>query len=304
MKKIGLFTLVLGIGLTMGFLLSCNTGTNDGDKDTKKELTLVGQIWYVEAINPAYWNTLPNHEMYITMGVVYSENYKLSDFSKITITNPNEDKWSSPIDEDHLDTTNKTIIIYRCYSNDTPYSIRLGDWTVAIEMSDGTVSKKTITVNEPSTTIAPTTQYVSSQDTFSDNEVYTIAQANYFSATKNASNEITIKFTAADSRINNAYIWFYNSAGDYLGTTGYFKNATGSLQNGLLDKFAVDSTVCTVTLNQAIVDAGSFSFDKATILAQTNKYVIVTTDGAQYSPKYTTYDYRTISAKIPLTTTP
>jgi hypothetical protein len=95
---------------------------------------------------------------------------------------------------------------------------------------------------------------------------------------------ISVDFQVNDPRVYNGYLWFYDSAGEYITWSGWFTDLEGV---GWLN---TAGGVNTLDLTASDLDLGGYS------LSDIEGFHVVLCDGAQYAPNLTYYDHRSISA--------
>lgn len=101
-----------------------------------------------------------------------------------------------------------------------------------------------------------------------------------------------------DSRAFNGYVWFYDSAGTYVGISGYFRNGTNGAPSSIVNSgtaFNIDGSP-----NNALIGASDITWQAGQGFDNIAQAVLVVTDGTQYaaSGRYNAHDYRAYSARL------
>jgi hypothetical protein len=187
--------------------------------------------------------------------------------------------------------------IFSTALSDNASVLPIGSFTFDLELSNGFTVSKTVVFPAPGSLSVDGYSFIYTED-------YSAGVPNTFakmiqrpipnSISKN-NDTIKISFTCDDKLFYNGYIWFFNSAGKYVGLSSYFRNnATKALSNTINNGSVLYSDGMTqnvLTLSQQNCSIYSpFSFNDIYSMR------IVITDGIQYKDSSGhTYDCRAIS---------
>lgn len=170
------------------------------------------------------------------------------------------------------------------YSASSPHTLPLGTYSVYIKDSVDHEVNSSFRVGRPGGRLGYETFLFTEDYTGSttDGEPMLPRPAAVTGTTGGES--LTITFEATSTDVFNGFVWFFDSAGNYITTTGFFRD---SINNGL--GLMYDNAL---TLTAGDLDLGSFRFSDIA------GFHVVLTDGQQYYPRSVSYDHRSVSAYV------
>ena len=166
----------------------------------------------------------------------YLENpSSFNDIEYIQIINAENRVLQIAKDKLRWDETNKVFDTQLVYDSNRPNSLALGTYSLKIALTDGSESTTSFAVYSRGNK-ANTAGFVYSAATSSTPKI--LANPTNCSATRNG-NSLTINFTCNDEIITDAYVWFYDATGKYLGYSPRF-NKNGDLKPTGSNTYTID----------------------------------------------------------------
>ena len=163
---------------------------------------------------------------------VYLENEdEHSDVAKIIIINPLETGWQwEGYDLDEKWNSEDSCFVLGCCSTDNhPHSIPLGTYTAIIYQTCAGEAEYNFTVyGRGNPDMISGSVYSSYQD-----DTPRILRIPTSCSASLTGNDLDISFTTNDEIITDAYLWFYDSGGSYLGRSGWLSETSPVITNGI-----------------------------------------------------------------------
>ena len=306
-------TTVLVTALTL-FLVACGGTTNTTAPKTPNPETPTSQKqasirkvgWTLENRDPS-WSTSGN-TAFLRASIYFTDTtLEASDFASIEISDSTDRDivWTFDEEADFEDNFNSENDVFRTNlvhsSQDDGSVIPLGTYTFEAKLKNGRSATKALLVSAPGSTAA-------AGKNFGYTENYsgaTNAPSNFVALPKRAAVEsavldlqasnISVAFSVTDDTIYSGWLWFYDSAGDYVGYSYNFRNyKTGVLMEQLNEGASLftDGATNTVTL---AASAEQLSLEENKTLSDIASISVVLTDGGQYVDVEDTYGYDTWS---------
>ncbi|MCG8569265.1 MAG: hypothetical protein MJB14_03920 [Spirochaetes bacterium] len=193
-----------------------------------------------------------------------------------------------------LDASNKEIGGWNhlLYSRET-HSLPIGEMTVRVKLKNGHITTYDKTIGIPNSKSNGSYSYVCTPNNISPlpadyYEILDIATINSGSYDSGDS-QIDIDFDVADTKVQNGYLEFYDSDGDFIGYTDTFKTSASGTVIDWLGTFTNSGN------NTIAIDNDDHSddivFQNKGSFADIYRILIVLTDGSQFS----TNDYHYLS---------
>lgn len=286
LKRVPIF--LLFVSLAIG---SCSIPTASSEGKT---LTVMTTGYIVENIDTSYWESSTiTATMFLTLYVKYAEDFTTEDIASIKIYDPDGGLWIKDSLIISVDESANTVKFSRLNHTITKHKARLGIWEITLALANGSSATTTVTISQPGKTTFPTSKYAVSTVPETD-EVSAIKPGSLLSA-ESSTDSLVVTFSIDDTEVNNAYCWFYDASGEYLGTTGYLIKSDGTI-NPVVDTFSTNGTTCTITINEDTLINTTLTTWTSAI-----ECILVTTDGKQYPSSYVLYDYRTYGPRFSIT---
>jgi hypothetical protein len=266
-------------------LFSCNLDS--------KTVTISDTGFIVENISTSFWLSAnpPTGTMFVTISISYNEQLSTSDFSKIEISDEDNHKWTLDSNNFTCDETKKVLKANRLWSSSIGNKARIGNYKITVFLTNGASATSNCIVREPHTLNNPTTVIYAVDGVPGANEVAAIPRATIGTRTKTLT-EVTVQFSINDSEVYNGWIWFFDSANNYLGYSGTFRDSAGDLRTSLIPVLNTSGTMNTVTINSSTISYGTIS-DISNIV----KCIVVLCDGYQFT-SHTEFDYISLGARV------
>lgn len=289
--------------LTLFCLAGCGSGGSDSGDAQAGLLKSMG--WYVENSAPDFFNNGATCSMNVLL--YYSESIAVNEIESFKISAPNGWRWQFAATNMRFGTSGsgKPFIGGRLFYGENTQAFPLaGVWTAEIRLKSGLVSSLQRSLHEPGSAAAATMNYL-----FTKEDWTPPVSSQYIAALgRFPSQGYTVRFSAADGgRITttglaavragflaaeptafNMYCWLYDADKNYLGYTYTEYSTLDHLKTNLV---GADGEL-------AIVPSAALFENGPPDLARVKYLRFIYTDGAQFIPAYTTYDYRSISALI------
>jgi hypothetical protein len=229
------------------------------------------------------------------------------EFARVYLPGTTSQWWTiDPLD--YFDPVGKTIgdMSTSHYSDDNVRELPIGELVAEVALTDGTVSRYAFTMGQPGATTTGGYAYAYAADdglspTYPSLSVPALRRAAVTGlATDTDDGTITVGFTVNGPNANNGYVWLYDSAGDFMGASPWFRDpstgAYASSVNGGAGFANADGAANTVVLSAPQITADGAAISDAAFAAIAHCRVVLT-DGAQYaSMGYGNYDYRSVSS--------
>jgi hypothetical protein len=276
------------------FLFSCS------QVETKKTVSIKSIGWVSENIDLSFWSTArtDNQHSFYDFWISYNEDLSLSEIEYARIYSAGGRYWTIPLTSDYFNISKKYIGgITRFYSSTTTNYLPLTGLKFEIKLKNGESGSLVKDFPAPGSTNASVFLYQYSEDYSSPNSDFSTmvkrAVINSSSITQ-ASSTLSIQFSTDDSKVYNGWIGFYDSSDNYLGYSKSFKDSNGNLVSSIISTLNTNGSLNTVNLSDSDI-----SFQSGCSFSQISKFIVVLTDGNQYTSqgKYSAYDCRSISAK-------
>jgi hypothetical protein len=169
------------------------------------------------------------------------------------------------------------------YSNSAPHAVVLGIYEVVARDSADHEITASVSINTPGSSIGSGFIYSEDYTGPTVGGVEMLNRATSPSGTKGAS-ELSLSFMVNDSRVNNGRISFYDSNGDWITVSDWFKDIING-GSGL----NTDGSLNTLNISSSKLDLQGYSYSDVA------GYHVALFDGAQYAPEDTQYDHRSFS---------
>jgi len=256
----------------------------------------INNIGWIFTNNPSDFN---NGHLIIEITLHYSgaslHPNEISYFKMTTSANT----WTIPITSTNLLDSLSEIRqgLYSTSFSPNASVLPIGSYGFELKLTDGFDASKTVDFPAPGSLVTNGYNFIYTEDysggvpsTF----VKMVRRPISNSVTK-TNDSITIAFTSNDTLFYNGYVWFYNSSGNYIGVSSWFRNiATKALSSTINSGLAIYSDG--VTKNVVKLSQQTCTIYSPSSFNDIYSVRVVITDGIQYkdSPNIS-YDCRAVS---------
>lgn len=264
----------------------CPQSTSSSRKTTNSSIAIeiTDLDWKIENIHPSFWSGNTDSTCFYNFWISYKgDKIEKSDIAYARIHYSSDKYWT--INPEYLNTEDKKIGGYgRWFLKSDGDILPIGELKAVIKLNNNNKTKYRKNITDPGDTANSGKTYVYTED-------YTGSTGNYITMIKraeivdenkdDANKKITIDFKVTDSRIYDGYIAFYNNDTNIGSSKKNFRDDSSGNLNAIINtgsNFHVDGTTNTVTLEN-----DDISFKNNSSFANINKYIVVLTDGQQYS---------------------
>lgn len=265
---------------------------------------VTGMGWIYENVP----SDLSTHPLGLRVFLYYSETVHVSDIDSFTVTAPTGETWTLPAATGRFETTStgKGYMTGRLIFDGNSFPLA-GTWTAQVRLKDGSRSSYLQTLHEPGSATAASHQFVYARDDLSpdlDASQYVAALSRFpsqgytvrYSATDGGSittaglAPVTARFLASEPAAYNMFCWLYDGNQSYLGYTIRQYAVPERSSTGLV------TAVGELSITPASTTGASGPVD----LSQVKYLRFVYQDGGQFAPNFDSFDYRSVSALVPV----
>jgi len=301
MKKPAFLFLVVSLAV---LAIGCGNAGNGN----KLSFTITGLGWYYENIDTSFWTTTPpnGQTAFYDFFVHYNGTISYNNIVSAKVTAPDGRWWNVAPDSSFFDASHRVIGGFgRWWDGAASLDVLpIGSFQVEVKLSDDSVSRFTSLIPAPGalTTSGYNWMYSSDDVGAPVGGVPMVKRAGNLVAaiSRTGTQQVNIQFTVNDSKVYNGFVWFYDSANNYLGGYFYFCNpATGTANSQLSGALNSAGGTNTLTLAPSDITLGS-GVTSAQFFANAGNCIVVLTDGKQYGPRSSgtlVYDGQSVSAR-------
>jgi len=252
-----------------------------------------GIWWATENIDETYWTkdggSSPGATAFRYFAVELDEPNGPDDIVLITVTDPDGYTWTLKDVDAGIDQYVENGEYWggwrRYYSIANPHKVCLGTYSVYVKDSAGHEASGLVDFYYPGEDTDTGYDDIFSEDFGAGHPVGEdmLLRATGLVGSNNGTT-VSVQFQVDDPRVNNGYIWFYDSAAEYITRTDWFTELEGV---GWLD---TSGGVNTLDVTAGDIELNGYS------ISDIEGFHVVLVDGAQYAPDLTVYDHLSISA--------
>lgn len=280
---------------------SCNQSTSS--KSSNVSITEFGYF----ATNCAYdfysSSSTNRPSLSYTFDIVFSGGLTSTDISSAKVYINNSNLWWT-LSTDNFDESTQVLHGSGFWYTANMCELPVGMLTADIILTNGTELTKEITMGIPGSKTNQAYQYVYNADDETTpiypSVTYKALRRPIITSFNRTTDSITISFKVVGDEVNNGFIWFYDSADNFIGRAAYFRDpSTGSCFSGLNSgtgfnsqdgntNIYIASSSC-ILINNNLISATAF--------ASISRARVVVLDGSQYetATRHGSFDYRAIS---------
>lgn len=276
----------------------------------KKTVTIQDVGWVIENIATDYWYSPTSATAFISFWLSFEEtDLSASDIASVTVTSPTGLYW---VLDDPADTAyfydeqghyyGGWIRFWSTSDSANASVIPIGNYTFEVALANGNSDTVTGIIPAPGSTTTGGNSYAYTEDYAGSPPYGYVAlprRATIQSAQVNVlADTFTANFAVTDSKVYNGYLWLYDSTGEYIGMSPWFRNTTSKSVAAFINGGAAiynDGTANTITLHTADIE-----FDGIHSLQDISSIRINLSDGAQYAAVNRSYDTLSRSSKYTL----
>jgi hypothetical protein len=267
--------------------------------------------WTVENIADSWWGTSSTkRSANINFWISFEESELTAEYiESVSILAPNDRSWvyDEPEAIDARFDPDSGVFggwqrLYSPYYQSNGSVLALGDYVFEITYTSGVIVSETLTVPAPGSTTTNSMSYFYTEDYIGASS----PPSGYIALPKRAeissaifdtvNSEIDISFSVDDSNIYNCSIWFYNSAGTYVGGVDWFRDFSTGILSSMINNSSELYT--DGTTNNIAVPYTEINFLSDYSSSNIFSMHIVLSDGKQYvSSTVSGYDTRSVSEK-------
>jgi len=301
-KKLTRGVFFLGVACPLAMVFACTNPTSS-TPTAPAQITDVG--WIGENIHTNFWSSPQSGHLFYDFWLNYSGSFSASDVKTARVYLPDGTHWTIDPTQ-YLNGTKKYLGGFGRWNNgpDDANALPLGTMKAVIEFNNGTATSREFTPHQPGTLGNGGHDFLTTTGSLNSysSPVSAIPTPTVTNVVKNGTTSVTVTFSVIDSRVNNGFVWFYDSSNNYLGEFSTFRdkdtNALSAVFGGTLN---VNGTNNVITIPAASLTPDS-STNVTTMMNSMSRAVVGVTDGAQYASlgagHYTDIDYQSLSGKV------
>ena len=218
----------------------------------------------------------------------------LSEIDYARVYTPLDTYWS--IEDHNFDRDEKLFSSLLCYSGVSPHFLPIGKYEVEIKLKGGYSASYKQTFPAPGSTSTEGNTHVYTEDYVGGPPpTYTpmVKRATITGSSIGAN--VDIDFNVNDGNVYSGWVWFYGSERNYVGSSSsYLRDYSTGVIASIINGGASINT--NGTNNDLIIEDGEIDYESGYSLSDIDSFVLILTDGGQYSGSSDTYDCRSRSA--------
>ena len=190
-------------------------------------------------------------------------------------------------------------------TNNNAHVMPIGTYNFTVTYSNDAVVKYSFQVPAPGALEAGSTSHVYTEDYIDAgnppfNYAALLRRATSISAVHDSlASELTIKFSANDDKIYNSGVWVFDSSNIYIGYINWLRNFSTDAVSSVLNDGQLHSDG---TENVLVLSKSDIQFNENKGMSDIHSLHILLADGLQYPSGNRTYNTRSISEKVVVTT--
>ena len=257
--------------------------------------------WYIDNIDQSFWlTTPPSTHALIYFSIYCSGDVSASDISSVKVTGPDSAVWTLGPSSLTINAQYHEVILSYLMESGHADTMPIGIYVFELTYTDGSKTSYNQLIPAPDSTSTNGYTKVYTQELAPSppaDGTETVRRAT-LGAHSNSGGTLTINFTVDDSKVYNGYVWLFDSANNYVGsTTTEFRSGSDGgvlpILNGA-GSFDTSGGNNTVTFTN-----GEIYYQSGKTFSDINKFILVLTDGHQYASqgKYSSCDCRSFSER-------